>query len=351
MGQSEGPRVGSKTRAGIGDVAALAGVAQGTVSNVLNHPDRVSATTREKVERAMAMLNYVPNGIARTLAVGASSSVALVLSDLSNSLFIDIARGAETAVGESGASLLMANTDSLLEREQSYLRMFAQSRVAGILITLNDATHYAAITEVAPATTPVVMLNYRAEPARFCSVSVDNELGGYLAARHLIDLGRTRLAFVGGPDELAPVHDRELGFWRAVKEAGIDGEIVRPRWINRSDGWQVGAELADRAPADLPDGVFAASDLLAAGLLQALTARGISIPRDVAVVGYDNNQAAWDSPIPITTIAQPGEQMGRMGASLVADEAAVEATGGTHSHRAEVLEPQLVVRESSVSAG
>jgi LacI family transcriptional regulator len=346
---SEGARPVAKARAGIGDVAALAGVAQGTVSNVLNHPDRVSPTTREKVERAMAMLSYVPNGIARSLAVGTTRTVGLALSDLSNSLFIDIARGAEAAVAASGGNVLLANTASELEREKSYLQMFAQSRVAGVMITLNDASHYAAITKVAPSATPLVMLNYHADATHFCSVSVDNELGGYLAARHLAEQGRRRVAFVGGPDELAPVHDRELGFWRAVREFGIDAEVIRPRWINRSDGWQVGAELADRASAERPDGVFAASDLLAAGLLQALASRGVSVPEQIAIVGYDNNQAAWDSPVPISTVAQPGEAMGRLGATLVAGEVVAERDGGRHEHRAEVLAPRLIVRESSAA--
>lgn len=347
MSTADVDRSAGRQRAGIGDVAALAGVAQGTVSNVLNHPARVSPSTREKVERAMAMLNYVPNQIARSLAVGVSSSVGLVLSDLSNSLFIDIARGAEAAVAETGANLLLANTNSELEREQRYLQTFAQSRVAGMMITLNDASHYAAIAKVAPHATPVVMLNYRADPSHFCSVSVDNTHGGYSAARHLIDLNRRRLAFVGGPDELTPVHDRELGFWRAVEESGVAGEVVRPDWINRSDGWQVGAELADRHPSERPDAVFAASDLLAAGLLQALTSRGVRVPEDVAIVGYDNNQAAWDSPVPITTIAQPGEEMGRLGAQLVREEVAAEQEGTSHPHRAVVLEPTLIVRDST----
>ncbi|MFJ9387825.1 LacI family DNA-binding transcriptional regulator [Nocardioides sp. NPDC101246] len=348
MSALEGTRPPRRAQAGIGDVAALAGVAQGTVSNVLNHPERVSAATRGKVERAMAMLGYVPNQIARSLAVGASSSVGLVLSDLSNSLFIDIARGAETAVAQTGAGLLLANTNSELEREQRYLQMFAQSRVAGMMITLNDASHYTAIAKVVPPTTPIVMLNYRADPGHFCSVSVDNEHGGYLAAQHLIDLGRRRLAFVGGPDELTPVHDRELGFRRAVEGVGVTSEVIRPRRVNRADGWQVGADLVDRTPADRPDAVFAASDLLAAGLLQALTSRGIRVPEDVAIVGYDNNQAAWDSPVPITTIAQPGEEMGRLGAEMVAEEVETDRGASAHSHRAKVLHPSLVVRESTV---
>ncbi|WP_211288205.1 LacI family DNA-binding transcriptional regulator [Mumia flava] len=340
------PAAGGRARAGIADVAALAGVSQGTVSNVLNHPDRVAAKTRDKVRRAMDMLDYVPNGLARSLAAGSSQALGLVVSDLGNSVFVDIARGAEQTAESTGGTLLLANSDGRLEREASYLAVFAQSRVSGILITLNDAGHYAAISRIAPSGTPVVMLNHRADPGRFCSVSVDDELGGYLATRHLIETGRRRLVFVGGPDKLAPIQQRARGFRRAVAESGVSAIEVVPPWINRADGWRIGADLAGRVIDGDADGIVASTDLLAAGIVQSLAGRGdIQIPRDVAIIGYDNNQAAWDSPLPISTVMQPGHEMGSVGAAMVADE--VEESG-EHVHRCAVLSPKVLVRDSSM---
>lgn len=337
----------TKGQPGIGDVATLAGVSLGTVSNVLNHPDRVSGATAAKVRRAMEMLRYVPNANARSLAAGSSTSIGLIVSDLANSLFVDVARGAEATAEQAGFTLLIANSDTLLERESRHLRSFTQSRVAGILLTLNDAEHFAAIAGEAPAASSLVMLNLAVPTSQFCSVSVDNARGGFLAASHLADIGRRRLVFVGGPGTLSPIRDRERGFLRAVRERGLEHITTpEPDGVNRAHGWEVGTHLAPRILAGEIDGIVAATDLLAAGIVQALTATpGIGVPGDVAVIGYDNNQAAWDSPIPISTIAQPGAEMGRLGTELVLAEAGAP---GSHKHRSEVLVPTLVVRASTV---
>jgi LacI family transcriptional regulator len=334
-----------RARPSIGDVAALAGVSLGTVSNVLNHPSRVAPTTADKVVRAMAMLDYVPDGVARSLAAGSSRTIGIVLPDLANSLFVDVARGAESAAEAADHTLMIANSDTRLEREARYLRTFGQARVAGILLTLNDEEHYTTIAGEIPRSASTVMLNLAVPVARSCSVSVDNELGGRLATEHLADTGRRRLVFVGGPESLEPVRDRARGFERAVRERGLEHvRTARPSGVNRADGWTIGGTLVPDVRAGRVDGVVAATDLLAAGILQAFSTAGIDVPGDVGVVGYDNNQAAWDSPIPITTIAQPGEDMGRAGAELVLEEA---RGGSEHRHRAVVLEPSLVVRAST----
>lgn len=331
-------------RAGMADVAQLAGVSIGTVSNVLNHPGRVSAATLERVERAMAMLSYQPNVLARSLAAGSSRLLGLVLTDLTNSLFIDIARGAETAAEIGSMALMMTNSDGRLEREARYIETFAQSRVAGVLLTLNDEQHFAALAARTPADTPLVVLNYEAPAAHFCSVSVDNELGGYLATHHLIAIGRRRIAFVGGPDALRPVQDRGRGYHRALREVGLTPVVeLMPDGVNRADGYEMGVRITELVGRGEVDAVFAATDLLAAGIAQAAESRGVAIPADLAIVGYDNNHAAWDSPIPISTIAQPGEEMGRRGVEMIA----AETQGGQHQHEASILPPTLVVRRST----
>ncbi|WP_291050458.1 LacI family DNA-binding transcriptional regulator [Herbiconiux sp.] len=334
--------------AGISDVARLAGVSQGTVSNVLNHPERVATATRDRVRQAISALAYVPNGAARSLAAGGSRSIGLILSDLENSLFVDIARGAERAAAEAGMSLLLANSDGRLESEDRYLDLFAESRVLSTLLTLNDDQHFRQIVGRVADSRSLVLLNFQVDPAEYCSVDGHNERGGYLATRHLIDIGRRRLVFVGGPDSLRPVSERHRGFSAALAESGLTAAAdVTPDWINRSDGWRVGTGLVEAIAAGRIDGIVAASDLLAAGMLQAFATLGrVRVPHDVAIVGYDNNQAAWDSPVPISTIGQPGEEMGYRGARLAMEEL---VEGDAHQHRAVVLEPTLIVRESTVS--
>ena len=341
-------RPAARPRPSVEDVASLAGVSLGTVSNVLNHPDKVAAATRERVERAMVMLGYVPNTAARSLKLGSTKSIGLIVSDLSNSLFVDIARGAEAGAEHGGLTLLIANSDARIEREANYLAMFAQARVTGVLMTLNDAAHFAAVARRAPAGIPLVLLNFSAPVSQYCSVDVDNALGGYIATKHLIESGRRKLAFVGGPTELQPVVDRGKGFHQAVGEnPDVSSEVITPEWINRSDGWSVGVQLAARVAAGEIDGIFAASDLLAAGIVQALTVAGhVRVPEDVAIVGYDNNQAAWDAPIPLSTVSQPGEQLGAAGLQLLAGE----LDGDAHEHSVVRLVPEVVTRRSTQRA-
>ncbi|WP_347976804.1 LacI family DNA-binding transcriptional regulator [Microbacterium sp. ProA8] len=330
---------------GIDDVAAFAGVSPSTVSNVLNHPERVSPSTQEKVRRAIAVLRYVPNGAARSLAAGGSRTVGLALSDLGNSLFVDIAQGAETHAGELGASVILANSGGELERERRALAVFEQSLVLGSLLTLNDAQHFRAIASRAQGRTPLVMLNYHDTSAQFCSAFIDNAFGGQLATKHLLDQGRRRLVFVGGPASLQPVADRRDGFLRALAEVRLAPvDAVQPDWINRADGWNVGRSLAPRVAAGEIDGVVAASDLLAAGILQAFAeSPAISLPDDVSVIGYDNNQAAWDAPVPLSTISQPGEELGATGIRLLMQE----LEDADHEHEAVRLVPTLVERRST----
>lgn len=339
-------RNGRRERSGIADVAALAGVSQGTVSNVLNHPDRVTPATRDKVERAIAMLDYTPHGPARSLAVGSTRALGLILTDLQNSLFVDIARGVERSATEAGASVLLANTDAELEREQRYLRVFAETRVLGTLITLNDTHHYHRVITTDRGDLPLVLLNYSPEDATHCSVHVDNVRGGRLAAEHLLEIGRRRVAIVDAPGNLQPVAERAQGFEAALAAAGVRQAAMQSVGeLNRAHGWRAGMELIPRIESGEIDGVFAMADLVAAGIAQAIRARStLRIPEDIAIVGYDNNQAAWDSPTPLTTISQPGEQMGYEGGRLILEELADE----DHQHRAVDLVPEIVRRQSTL---
>ncbi|MDN4471723.1 LacI family DNA-binding transcriptional regulator [Demequina zhanjiangensis] len=342
---SEGDGGGPK-RASIADVAALAGVSQGTVSNVLNHPERVSPKTRDKVETAIARLEFTPHGPARSLAAGATRALGLVLSDITNSLFVDISRGVERVAAQHDVFVLMANTDTDLERERRYLAAFDATQTLGTLVTINDASHYRTLVDAHRNGRPLVFLNYRGAGDTHCTVHTDNREGGRIAARHLAEIGCTRLALVGGPEWLQPVADRKAGFEEAAAEAGV--EIVAYEdagELNRAYGWSVGRALLSRVQKGEVDGIFAVADLMAAGVAQALAGAGVSIPEDVAIVGYDDNRAAWDGPLPLTTIRQPGEGMGAAGTRLVFEE----LSDPYHEHRVVNLSPSLVVRRSTVA--
>jgi LacI family transcriptional regulator len=239
------------------DVARAAGVSLGTVSNVVNNPGKVTPATRQKVEAAIAELGFVRNGVARSLRAGRSTTIGFVLVDLGNSFFLDLVRGAEAEVSRAGMNLLLANADMSYEKEQTYLALFEEERVAGILLTPRPVP--GEVGELPPPSVgvPRVLLNDPEAGPDVCSVQTDNVHGGYLAARHLIESGRRRLVFAGG-DALDPVRHRYRGVVRAVEEAdGVSLERVDTYEVTVHDGREVADELLRRPAADRPDGILA----------------------------------------------------------------------------------------------
>ena len=261
----------SKSMPSMSDVAARAGVALGTVSNVLNHPDKVAEATLKRVHAAIDELGFVRNNQARSLAMGRSTTLGLVVTDIGNSFFVDIARGAEEGAAANGMTLMLANSDNDYAKQETYLDLFDQARFAGILLAPFEAAPESA-HRLRGHGRPVLLLNVAVPVDEGCSIVVDNEQGGYLAARHLIEEGRRRLAFVGGPDRLEPLLERRLGAERAVAETNgaVTLEEIIVGAVNAPEGRAAGSIILDRAPEERPDGVFAASDLLALGLVQTL---------------------------------------------------------------------------------
>ncbi|MDO9457329.1 LacI family DNA-binding transcriptional regulator [Nocardioides sp.] len=326
-------------------MARLAGVSPGTVSHVLNHPHRVTPHTRARVQAAIDELGFAPDRRARALAGGASTLIGFIVVDLTNSYFVDMARGAQEAAQDAGMTVLLADSAMSADRELTYLQLLDEERFAGILLvprpTIADD-----VWRSRSWTRDIVLLNAQPVGDR-CGVAPDDELGGYKATRHLIERGRRDLVFAGGPFTLHPVAARHRGAQRAVAETngGVRLSTVATEGLRPRHGREVGDRLAQTRPADRPDGVVAAADLLGLGVVQALAGRpGLSVPDDLSVVGYDNNQASWESPVPLTTVAQPGHEIGRTAVRLLLEEMRERAS---HQHQQVLLEPSLVVRSSS----
>jgi LacI family transcriptional regulator len=328
------------------DVAKHAGVALGTVSHVLNHPHKVRPDTLRRVRNAIDELGFVPDRRARALAAGTSSVIGFVVVDLSNSFFLDMARGAEQEAQRHGMNVLLANSDVQAEKELVYMHLFDEERVAGVLLAPLP-TNADDVLSAGRWRSDVVVLNTVPGGAASCCVTANNELGGYLAARHLIDTGRRSLAFVGGPFSLSPVSDRFRGVERAVGESNgsVSLTTFKTSNVQVTDGRKAGRQIASLDPADRPDGLVAAADLVALGIVQAfLSDGGPRVPEDVSLIGYDNNRAAWDSEISLSTLSQPGEEMGRAATRLLLEEIRHPAS---HQHQQLDLEPTLIVRQSS----
>lgn len=326
----------------ITDVARAAGVSVGTVSNVLNRPDSVSDALREKVVRVIAALGYVPNDAARQLKAGVSRSVGLVVIDTRNPFYDAIALAAQDAAESVGLGLFVANSQGRPERERFYLAQFEQQRARGVLVTPAGAD-LERHREIGARGVRVVLVDAPAGVEGFCCVSADDYHGGYLAVRHLVESGRKRITVLGGPRNFHQVESRLAGARKAAEGAGVSLDYVAPAEMTIPAGRAMGERIAEEGC--LPDAIFAMNDMLATGVLQALVMqRGVSVPGDVALVGYDDIDFCQDAVIPITSIRQPSARMGREALRLLEAEVAAE---GRHEHASLLLKPELVARAST----
>ena len=343
-GDEVGPSAAPRS-AGVKDVAAAAGVSLGTVSNVLNRPDRVSVATRERVEKAMAELGFVRNESARVLRAGRSSTLAYVMLDATNPFFTDVAQGIESAAEQHDLSLFLCNSDNSAQRERTYLTRLQEQRVQGVLVTPVDPSE-PLLDDMVRLGTPVVIVDRTRDVATHCSVAVDDLLGGRIAAEHLLDLGHERIAFVGGPERIGQVRDRRAGAAAGLSAAGRDrADLVEvtTEALTVSEGRRAGQRIAGMPASARPTAAFCANDLLALGLLQTCVSLGLRVPDDLAIVGYDDIEFAEAAAVPLTSVRQPRRQLGRRATELLIDE----ASNPDHEHQQVLFTPELVARAST----
>jgi len=330
----------------IRDVARTAGVSVGTVSNVLNRPDLVAAPTRQRVERALADLHYVRNESARQLRRGQSRTVGLIVPDIANPFFTDMARGIEEVTRAADALVIVCNSDNEASNELRYLTMLAEHQVLGVLHVPAGASA-TAVGRLRERGTRVVLLDHKSRTKNQCSVSVNDVHGGELAVSHLLSAGHRRIGFVGaGSSQARQVLDRLAGARRAMVAAGRDADdltLLDVPSLNVPGGVAAARALMRLGARRRPTAVACINDLLAIGMLQELIRSGVRVPGDIAIVGYDDIAFASVSAVPLTSIRQPRIQLGRRAAELLLDEAFNPA----HEHTREEFEPELILRESS----
>ena len=326
----------------IRDVATQAGVSVGTVSNVLNGSSHVSPRSVEKVRAAIEALGYVRNDAARQLRAGRSTTVGLVVLDVRNPFFTDVARGVEDEAAKHGLSVLLGNSSEDARRESGYLDLFEEQRVHGVLISpFGDVEPR--LRQLRERGTPVVLVDRESRDAAVSSVSVDDIAGGRLAVEHLLATGRRRLVFAGGPLEIRQVSDRLAGARAAVADVpGATLDVHPVSALTVLEGRRLGEQLLERAAR--PDAIFAANDLVAVGLLQALVMSGATrVPDDIALVGFDDIDFASAAVVPLTSIRQPRHEIGATALRILREEAAEPEL----APRRIVFQPELVVRAST----
>lgn len=342
------PRAPAPRRVSVKDVAAHAGVSVGTVSNVLNRPETVGSATRGRVEQAMNDLGFVRNESARQLRAGRSRTLAYVLLDVTNPFFMDVAQSIEDAAVAARVSLSLSTSNNSADREDLHLAHLQEQRVAGILLTPVDPDR-PALAEVVRRGTPLVIVDRTSGSDEFCSVAVDDVLGGRLAVEHLIDQGHERVAFVGGPGRIGQVRDRLEGAraaWRAAARPADQLVEVSTDALTVTEGRAAGERIAGLPSGRRPTAAFCANDLLALGLLQQTMSSGRRVPEDLAIVGYDDIEFAAAAAVPLSSVRQPRRELGRRAAELVLDE----GRNPEHRHQQIQFTPELVARASSLRA-
>jgi len=328
------------------DVAAHAGVSVGTVSNVLNRPEKVLPETVSKVQASIIALGFIRNDAARQLRAGHSQTIGFIVLQAGNPFFNDVTRGAEDAVRGAGLSILIGNSDEDPLRERAYLDLFEQQRVHGVLISpAGDVS--VRLENLRRRGIPAVLVDRSGEGSGVSSVSVDDVAGGRMTVEHLLSLGRRHIAILGAHFEIPQVAERLAGASQAVdRVAGATLEVVETGELDVLAGRSVCNELVARRPENRPDGIFAVNDLVALGLLQSLVmVDEIRIPDDIAVVGYDDIDFAASAVVPLSSIRQPSRLIGRRAIELLLEQGADPEAKAQQV----VFQPELVVRSSTVA--
>lgn len=326
------------------EVAALSGLSRATVSRVVNGSPKVSPHARSAVDRAIAELGYVPNLAARSLVTRRTDTVAVLVSESQTRIFWDpffatAVRCLATALAELDLQMILLLGSSTLEHDRA-ARFVRQGHVDGVILLSLHAPDPLP-QQLWDGGVPTVMWGGPTGRSRVPSVDADNRGGGMLATRHLLRIGCQSVATVTGPQDMRSGVARLQGYRAALRAARVPAarDLIEPGDFTEDGGARAMAALLHRCPG--LDGVFVASDLMAAGALAALHAAGRRVPEDVAVVGFDDLPSASDMVPPLTTVRQPLEDMSRLTCDLLTQQ--IAGSGGT----AQVIAPTTLVRRAS----
>ncbi len=330
----------------IKDVARLAEVSAGTVSNVLNRPSYVNVATRERVLAAIRELDFVPHQGSRQFRPGRVRTLGLAVANLDNPFFVDVALGAEERCAELGVGVVITNSGYDPVRETHNLDLLVQSRVQGIIIAPVDENS-SRLEMLKDRGVPMVFVDRVGDDRDCWSVVVDDFRGGQIGMRHLIGTGHRRVAFLGHPETSPKVRTRLAGARSVVAEhPEVTLELIEADSWSIEAGRSAGTRLVDRAADRRPTAVFCANDMLALGLAQQLLRDGIRVPEEVAIVGYDDLEWASVSSVPLTTVRQPRQGLGRTAVDMILELLGRPSARIPRSNHV-VLQPELVVRDSA----
>ena len=339
---------GAREQATIVDVAALAGVSKSTVSNVVRGAENVSPATRERVLTAIALLGYRPNAVARNLVRRRTSTVGIVVGDLANPFYSELAKLIEGRMSDAGYGTMICNTDGRAASERARLDSLLEQRVAGIMM-LQFSGDRSVVGELLAQGVPLVVVSCWEE--RSDCVAVDDGRAAGLAVEHLLALGHRRIAYLSsGLVEPGTERARFHGYARALAAAGLaldDGLVLhweRPAYLRSDDELRGDLERV-LARNDAPTAFFGSNDLVAIDVLEALEELGVAVPGDASVVGFDDIAIAGLRRVALTTVAQPREALAQRATEILVRR--IESDDGTLPLEQVRLAGSLVVRAST----
>lgn len=322
------------------DVAKEANVSIATVSKVLNKTGRISEKTRRKVNEVIEELNYQPNMMASALMGKQTKTIGLLIPDIANPFFSELARSIEDRGQELGYNLVMCNTDYDIEKENKYLALLKQKSVDGFILA-SGFESLEKVEELMKEDIPVAIVARDFPMFSVNAVALDDFMGGYQAATYLIELGHENIGVIAR--DVWSNRERIRGFKQALEENELefstDFEFVR------NSSMEAGKSIAQKylKSSNSPSAIFACNDLLAAGTLQAAKENEVSVPQELSVIGFDNTIIARIVEPPLTTISQPIESMGKQVMDLM-----VSIIQGEKDEKVRLtLLPSIVEREST----
>ncbi|MBM7049206.1 LacI family DNA-binding transcriptional regulator [Rhizobium lusitanum] len=320
-------------------VARVAGVSRATVSNVLNHPDRVHPDTVAAVNAAIHQLKFVRNGLARTLAAGHANNIGIIVSGFDHSYSSEIIVSAQDKAIEAGMHVVITCSNHDIALQDDHLRYLHGEGVAAVILVPMPNSD-ASISRAIGRGTRLILIDYDGEPLNCSSVRIDNIATGRLAATYLLESGKSRLHFVGPDGDRVVIRDRCRGVTEAVGFAGMSVSTVQG--LSREAATAQGREIASLARDGLIDGVIAATDIIGMGVIFGLKEIGLKVPEDVAVVGCDYNAFAWRGDVTLTSVDLLSETVGATAMQLALDQ----VKGRVQAPCNIVLQPRLVIRGS-----
>lgn len=324
------------------DIARLAGVSTSTVSHVINKSRFVSDEIAERVNNAAQQLNYAPSALARSLKMNRTKTIGMLVTTSTNPFFGEVVKGVERSCYHQGYNLILCNTEGDNQRMKASINTLLQKRVDGLLLMCSTLEGERLDVFDRYPDIPIVVMGWG--PILFASDKIqDNSLqGGYMAAKHLIECGHKEIGCITGPLIRHQAQMRYEGYKRALAEAGI---AINPDWIVESDfecegGYQAFEKLYQRGK--LPSALFVSNDMMAMGVIQAASQRGLRVPDDLSLIGYDDVHIAKFMTPALTTIHQPKYRLGK----AAVDTLLYRLENPDTTAQVVQLEPTLVVRNS-----